>query len=303
MMDLCIEICKSETEEIKEHLSSNEQIPLLDKTSLGSSRQNRVYLPGTGVSRKHAEIVYKKEDNTYWITDLHSTNGTYLNEERIPPRHPMALAIDDIITISPYTLRVRKLESEREQRTVVHQIPDDSDSDLSRRLIETFVKPATTRKRNIDVFLGKKKHVHHSIRDYPARLVIGRDDGCDIVLSDNSVSRRHAIVEIDQRDESWLSDCGSSNGIFLNGKRLMERLKIEDGYEFEIGNYRLVYHDSNAELIDRFESKVEIAKHDISNEDRLSAKNTGQKWIRLIGFTAYAVITASLALILWFLFR
>lgn len=53
----------------------------------------------------------------------------------------------------------------------------------------------------------------------PAKAVFGRDRGVDIPLGDDSVSRRHAEL---RRDGAafFLKDLGSSNGTFVNGKRL-----------------------------------------------------------------------------------
>ena len=54
-----------------------------------------------------------------------------------------------------------------------------------------------------------------------ARLVLGRSSTCELVLADDTVSRRHAELRID--DGCWLlRDLGSSNGTWVNGRRVME---------------------------------------------------------------------------------
>lgn len=56
---------------------------------------------------------------------------------------------------------------------------------------------------------------------YPPRMVLGRRAGCDIVLKDPGVSRRHAVLE--WRDEAWiLQDAGSTNGTLVNGRPVQE---------------------------------------------------------------------------------
>src|SRR5204862_2217681 len=50
-------------------------------------------------------------------------------------------------------------------------------------------------------------------------LRAGRLESLEVVLDDNSVSRRHA--EVRATDKGWqLKDLGSTNGTFLNGIRL-----------------------------------------------------------------------------------
>jgi hypothetical protein len=54
-----------------------------------------------------------------------------------------------------------------------------------------------------------------------ARLLIGRSSACQLVLADDTVSRRHA--ELRAEDGRWLlRDLGSSNGTWVNGRRVIE---------------------------------------------------------------------------------
>ena len=50
-------------------------------------------------------------------------------------------------------------------------------------------------------------------------LVLGADPRCDVVLDDPSVSRRHAALER-RAGAVMLTDLGSTNGTFVNGRRL-----------------------------------------------------------------------------------
>jgi adenylate cyclase len=51
--------------------------------------------------------------------------------------------------------------------------------------------------------------------------VIGRSDGCDIVVADPWISSRHAMAER-RGDELWLVDLDSRNGTYLDGRRIRE---------------------------------------------------------------------------------
>lgn len=58
-------------------------------------------------------------------------------------------------------------------------------------------------------------------------LLIGRDENCDIVFDDSEVSRNHAKI-IKSDDSFQIEDLGSTNGTFLNGRRVKKPLKLKD---------------------------------------------------------------------------
>src|SRR5262249_56627885 len=65
------------------------------------------------------------------------------------------------------------------------------------------------------------------------QTLIGRDPGCEIVLGDGSVSRKHAIIE--QRTAGWfVVDQGSANGTFLDSQRVAEA-QLRNGQELRFG--------------------------------------------------------------------
>ncbi len=65
------------------------------------------------------------------------------------------------------------------------------------------------------------------------RSVLGRDAGCDVVVDDKSVSRRHVLLE--RRGEEWaVVDQGSVNGTFLDGSRVAEAV-LRDGQQLRLG--------------------------------------------------------------------
>ena len=53
------------------------------------------------------------------------------------------------------------------------------------------------------------------------RTTIGRDPGCDVVIDNVGISRLHATIEV-IGDSFVLRDCGSENGLTLNGEACRE---------------------------------------------------------------------------------
>jgi pSer/pThr/pTyr-binding forkhead associated (FHA) protein len=69
----------------------------------GRGATSSVYLPDVTVSREHARL--SVTDDHLTITDLASTNGTYINGVR---HATGTLAVDDLLMIGKFRLRVSK---------------------------------------------------------------------------------------------------------------------------------------------------------------------------------------------------
>lgn len=65
---------------------------------------------------------------------------------------------------------------------------------------------------------------------------IGRDASNDIVINDPHVSSKHAKIEITGEEEIRLLDLGSTNGTYVNGRRIKGKQKVMLGDEINIGD-------------------------------------------------------------------
>jgi hypothetical protein len=74
----------------------------------------------------------------------------------------------------------------------------------------------------------------------PHGAVIGRSRGCDIVVEDPGVSRRHA--EIRPAEDSWMiRDLGSTNGVYLNRSPIDGPTELRSGDHIELGETEIVF--------------------------------------------------------------
>ncbi|MCY1077974.1 adenylate/guanylate cyclase domain-containing protein [Archangium lansingense] len=73
---------------------------------------------------------------------------------------------------------------------------------------------------------------------------LGRHPSNTLRLVDREVSKEHATIERMGRD-FILRDLGSSNGTFVNGRRVAE-LRLRDGDEISLGTSKLVFHSGEA---------------------------------------------------------
>ncbi|MBU6497165.1 MAG: SpoIIE family protein phosphatase [Rhodospirillales bacterium] len=80
----------------------------------------------------------------------------------------------------------------------------------------------------------------------PGALIIGRAEGCDLLLAGPDVSRRHCRIDLIGADvlaggEVLATDLGSTNGTFVDGTRISQQVALKPGARLAIGPYRLVY--------------------------------------------------------------
>jgi pSer/pThr/pTyr-binding forkhead associated (FHA) protein len=101
------------------------------------------------------------------------------------------------------------------------------------------------------------------------RMVIGRGQGCDVVLSDQSVSRRHVELVYGEGG-TLLRDLGSGNGTKVNDERVDERQMVHDDV-IAIGRTRLRFIDEQ-ERAKRRRADAEEAERKAKEEEERKAR-------------------------------
>ena len=82
----------------------DKQIPLVSKISIGRDPKNNVVLNDKMVSRFHAEI--QKIKNDFFVTDLNSSNGTFVNNIKVPEGKYVKLKENDKIRLGKNELTI-----------------------------------------------------------------------------------------------------------------------------------------------------------------------------------------------------
>lgn len=124
---------------------------------------------------------------------------------------------------------------------------------------------------------------------------IGRSPKNAIVLDSPKVSRRHAIINVQNVGEFWLIDLGSSNGTFLNKRRIHQPLRLSDYDQIVIGDSIFTFRqpeqltdDFRTTFVERTIREIEnvpcwLLVADIENFTPLSRSLTSDKLATLIG--------------------
>ncbi len=108
--------------------------------------------------------------------------------------------------------------------------------------------------------------------------IIGRSELCDVVLESPDISREHARIFRDPFGRWIIEDLGSSNGIFINGKRL-QLCALLPGEPLIIGPFCLSIHHTFADQIKSAEPAYTAANIIVDNFETeiFSDKSAGAK--------------------------
>lgn len=71
---------------------------------------------------------------------------------------------------------------------------------------------------------------------------LGRSVSNQVAVVDETVSRRHALIQAQLENEFWLVDFGSRNGTYLNRQRIMRPTRLRSGDQLQIGSHLYVFH-------------------------------------------------------------
>lgn len=181
--------------------------------TIGKGSANDIVLDEEGVNAFHADL--KVDGEMVTLTDVGTQTGTSLNGTKLTG--PAMLRAGDLISIQGIELEVVEVESAvPEGKTLVL-----SGTALFEMGLSGWAIVADTGPEKGQVIAIKEK------------TSVGRALDCDISILEPGLSRQHAELDIVD-DELIIRDLGSSNGTYLNGKKVSHSVCREgDVLQFE----------------------------------------------------------------------
>ncbi len=86
----------------------------------------------------------------------------------------------------------------------------------------------------IEKRMGHKVSEEQIILLFGTQMLMGRDPSCDIVVDDDRISRKHALIKI-EHEAVRLADLGSTNGTTRNNEPLTEEIILLSGDKLCLG--------------------------------------------------------------------
>ena len=118
-------------------------------------------------------------------------------------------------------------------------------------------------------------------------VVIGRAPECDISVHAEEISRRHALVKPTQEGLS-VEDLGSSNGTFINTKRVQQGF-LSAGDELRLDAVRFIVVAPGMEM-------AQQATRQMASEPAGAASNGMSKWVPIMLTAAAVLVMVALVL-------
>lgn len=190
-----------------------------ETVSVGRADHNQIQIDNKGVSLLHAVI--SKKGNNWFIEDLNSTNGTYLNDVKIAEKQLIKLG--DTIGIGKHNL---KLVNTRSQVAPARAVPQFEDADRTIMLNHNRSEPSVKKPRLHHCQLL----VHGEIRNIN-KLLLNRDSytigkGKVNDLRVGGWFTPNIIAEISRLGDSYYLTPLANRQVKINGRVIYSRVKL-----------------------------------------------------------------------------
>ena len=229
---------------------TGQDIELGEYARVGRTPDNTLILDDIYVSSRHAEIRW--QEDAYYLTDLGSSNGTFINDERLSGTR--VLNDGDVVRFgqTPFRLTLTKVAVPAAQpvsptpaakATITAPVPSAGNFLASIGLgTQQLAKPVLTADgQQVASLQGDGQ----SWTLDKTTITIGRDAENDVVLDDEGVSHAHAHIVRDG-NQLYLRDLGSRNGTWANEEQVTLPYLLRDGDRLHMGHTQLVFRDPNA---------------------------------------------------------
>lgn len=235
---------------------------------LGRSRGSDVRIPDASVSARHASIRQRGAD--YLLLDEGSTNGTYVDGQRLNPGAPVLLKHEAEVRLGRVWLDVR----------IEQAVPSPNPSQLTREIALALIAGALEADGHssapcLQVRSGASRGSQLLLEESEHVYVVGRGDDSDLELVEDDASRRH--LEVMRRGGDVLvRDMESKNGTLLDGQRLLPRqaTPLDSGQCLTIGATALVLVDPLSDALRQLETGPDEVMSDDERTGRAPVANT-----------------------------
>ncbi|MGE0622685.1 MAG: FHA domain-containing protein [Pseudomonadales bacterium] len=233
------------------HADRDESIYKVTGTlGVGRGDDNEILLLDDHISRRHAQFLL--QDGVVWLRDLRSANGTFVNGQRLAGGcrlyHGDEVSFDDLrfqLVGKGQDLTPVRQPASLTQVELIREVPAGSyeTTEFSLSDPQTEAPLVIPDSSETGAFLlGVSDPISgYTFRTRIGTTVIGRDEGCDVVIRDPTVSARHAEIVV-RPETTTVANLMATNGTRVNGQQI-QNSELVDGDVLRIGRVSLVFKD------------------------------------------------------------
>lgn len=183
----------------------------MQRVVIGRGSSCDVRLPDPTVSHRHACLRAKGAE--FVLFDEGSSNGTFVGGERVAAHTSRVVRSGDSVRVGRVWLEL-----------IIDQSPVTRDVAAATRDLALDLVSRAIAERGGDLTMrvvvleGPDQGSCVPLAEEARGYLLGRDKGCDLVLSDRDASRIHARVER-RGNVVFVTDLGTKNGMWIGGSR------------------------------------------------------------------------------------
>ncbi len=207
-------------------------------------------LEDPSASRRH--LVLRSTADGILLENLSETNPTQVNGK--PVEKPLLLNQGDTVKIGGglfrfyATTEAQVTEKDEELHDTIFEDEEEKRFRPKNELAEIDFDLMGQGRWLLKVISGPNNGAEYTMQTGTS-YVIGTDpSSSDIVFHDNSVSRQHARITIDESDNVTIQDLGSRNGTIVDGKKNVSPQKIESNTLITTGTTSFLIFDREGEM-------------------------------------------------------
>jgi len=211
-----------------------------ERTTIGRKAENDIPIDNMSVSGLHAQIV--KEGDSYFIEDMGSLNGTFVNGRKVTKNE---LFKGDSILVGLHTLefiseKVRPAEDKKAFAVRGHSMDETVviDPKDHKRILDAQDKEKPDALGGFYVLEGST-----DLRDYELKervSSIGKESGSAIKLKGFFAPKVAALVN--RRKEGYFITPSGDKPLKINGKEMNRRYDLKDGDIVEVAGIKLQFY-------------------------------------------------------------
>ncbi len=207
--------------------------------TIGRNMKNDIQIDNLAVSNFHAHIV--SQLGHYFIEDLGSTNGTFVNERKIGK---WALSDNDTITIGKHSIVF--LDAEVTGKAVIEELQMDKtmilDTVKQRELLgedaEVDELPLSGPNAQLEVLSGNTDASTYELNK--KLTLIGKDEMAEIQLKGMFAPKVGCFVSRDNSGYGLIPP-EKRNKVELNGQAVKDAVSLKSGDQIGIGSVKLLF--------------------------------------------------------------